>query len=190
MLSRLVITFLPRSKSLLISWLQSKSSAMLLESQKIKSVTVSTVSPSMCHEVMGPDTMILVFWMLSFKPAFSLFSFTYIKRLFSSSSLSAIRWCHLHVWGYWCFSQQSWLQYCLVSSMLSVLKSKSTIMLWNIDPISKQSEFWSCHDGAASVRIPFCYKPSIEAGSNTERETERTLFVSIRWQPTQHYYPW
>ena len=53
--------------------------------------TVSTVSPSISHEVMGPDAMILVFWMLSFKPTFSLSSFTFLKRLFSSSSLSAIR---------------------------------------------------------------------------------------------------
>ena len=60
MLSRLVITFLPRSKRLLISWLQSPS-AVILEPQKIKSDTVSTVSPSICHEVMGPDAMILVF---------------------------------------------------------------------------------------------------------------------------------
>ena len=60
MLSKLVITFLPRSKCLLISWLQSPS-AVILESKKIKSVTVSTVSPSICHEVMGPDAMILVF---------------------------------------------------------------------------------------------------------------------------------
>ena len=59
--------------------------------QKIKSLTVSTVSPSIYHEVMGPDAMILVFWMLSFKPTFSLSSFTFIKRLFSSYSLSAIR---------------------------------------------------------------------------------------------------
>ena len=63
MLSRLVITSLPRSKCLLISWLQSPS-AMILESPKIKSVTVSTVSPSFCHEVMGPDAIILGFWML------------------------------------------------------------------------------------------------------------------------------
>ena len=56
-----------------------------------KSDTVSTVSPSISHEVMGPDAMNLVFWMLSFKPIFSLSSFTFIKRLFSSSSLSAIR---------------------------------------------------------------------------------------------------
>ena len=60
MLSRLVITFLPRSKHLLISWLQSPS-AMILEPQKIKSDTVSTVFPSISHEVMGPDAMILVF---------------------------------------------------------------------------------------------------------------------------------
>ena len=90
MLSRLVITFLPRSKHLLISWLLSPS-AVILELPKIKSVTVSIVSPSICHEVMGPDAMILVFWMLSFKPTFSLYTFTFIKRLFSSSSLSAIK---------------------------------------------------------------------------------------------------
>ena len=59
--------------------------------QKSKVCPVSTVYPSICHEVMGLDAMILVFWMLSFKPAFSLFSFTFIKRLFSSSLLSAIR---------------------------------------------------------------------------------------------------
>ena len=69
MLSRLVIIFLPRSKRLLISWLQSPS-AVILEPPKIKSVTVSTVSPSICHEVMGPDAMLFVFWMLSFKPTF------------------------------------------------------------------------------------------------------------------------
>ena len=61
MLSRLVITFLPRRKRLLISWLQSPS-AVILEPRKIKSDTVSTVSPSISHGVMGPDNMILVFW--------------------------------------------------------------------------------------------------------------------------------
>ena len=63
MLSRLVIAFLPGSKHLLISWLQSPS-AVILEPKNIKPVTVSTVSPCICHEVMGPDAMILVFWML------------------------------------------------------------------------------------------------------------------------------
>ena len=85
-LSRLFIAFLPRRKRLLISWLQSPS-AVVLEHKKIKS---ATVSPSICHEVMGLDAMILVFWMLSFKPTFSLSFFTFIKRLFSSS-LFAVR---------------------------------------------------------------------------------------------------
>ena len=67
MLSRLVIAFLPRSKRLLIAWLQSPP-GVILEPKKIKSITVFIVSPSICHEVMGLDAMILVFSMLSFKP--------------------------------------------------------------------------------------------------------------------------
>ena len=82
MLSRLSIAFYPRSKYLLISWPQSPS-AVILEPKKIKSVTVYIVSPSICHEVMELDAMILVFWMLSSKPTFSFSSFTFIKRLFS-----------------------------------------------------------------------------------------------------------
>ena len=89
MLSRLIRAFLPRSKSLLISWLLSPS-AMILEPKTVKSFTVSIVSPSICHEVMGLDAMILVFeyWVLSqlFHSPLSHF----IKMLFSSS-LSAIR---------------------------------------------------------------------------------------------------
>ena len=87
MLSGFVIAFLPRNKHLFVSWLQLLTTVIL---EKIKSVTVSTFLPSICYEVMGPDAMILVFWMLNFKPDFSLFSFILIKRLFSSSSLSAI----------------------------------------------------------------------------------------------------
>ena len=102
MLSMLVIAVLPRSKHLLISWLQSPS-AVILDHPKIKSLTVSIVSPSICHAVMGLDAMILIFWMLNFKPGFSLFSFTYIKRPFGSSLLSAIRVVSLHIWGYWYF---------------------------------------------------------------------------------------
>ena len=107
MLSRFDIAFLPRSKHFIISWLQSPS-AVILEPKKIKSVTVSIVSPSICHEVMGPDAMIFVFWMLSFKSDFSLSSFTFIKRLFHFSSLPAIR--VVHIWGYWYFSLKSWFQ--------------------------------------------------------------------------------
>ena len=89
-LSKFVILFLPRNKHLLISWLQSPS-AVILEPKKINSLTVLIVPSSICHEVMGPDAMIFVFWVLSFKSAFSLSSFTLIKRLVSSPSLSAIK---------------------------------------------------------------------------------------------------
>ena len=80
-LSRLVITFLPRSKRLLISWLQSPS-AVILEPKKIKSDTVSTVYPSISHEMMGPDAMIFVFWMLSFKPTFFTLHFHFNQEAF------------------------------------------------------------------------------------------------------------
>ena len=108
MLSRLVIAFLPRSKHLLISWLQS-SSALILEPKKIKTVTVYVVSPSICHEVMGPDAMILVFWMLTFKPTFSLSSFTFTKRIVPLHFLPLGR-CYLCMWSYWYLSWQSWFQ--------------------------------------------------------------------------------
>ena len=90
MLSNFVIVLLPRSKHLLISWLQSPS-AVILEPKKIKSATVPMFPPSICLEVMGQNAMILVFLMLNFRPVFPHYSFTFIKRLFSSSSLSAIR---------------------------------------------------------------------------------------------------
>ena len=111
LLSRFVIVLFPSSKRLLILWLQSPS-VVILEPKKMKSVTVS---PSICYEVMRLNVMILVFWILSFKPAFSLSCFTFIKRLFSSSSLSD-RWCHLHMWGYWYFSWRSWFYIALMHS--------------------------------------------------------------------------
>ena len=115
---RLVITFLPKSKHLLISWVQSPS-AVILEPKEIKYDTASTVSPSISHEVMEPDTMILVFWMLSFKPTFSLSSFTFTKRLFSSSSLSAIRVVSSAYLSYWYFSRPSWFQLVLLPAQVS-----------------------------------------------------------------------
>ena len=90
MLYRFVIAFLPRSKHLLISWIQSPST-VILEPKKIKSVTVSIVSPYIGLEVMRPDVIIFIFWILSFKPAFLHSCLTFIKKLYSSSSLSAIR---------------------------------------------------------------------------------------------------
>ena len=106
MLSRLMIAFLPRSKHLLISWLWSPS-AVILKPKKIKSTTVGS---SIFYEVMPLDAMIFVFWMLSFKPAFSVSFFILIKRLFSSSLLLPLEWYHLHVWGCWYFSWQFWFQ--------------------------------------------------------------------------------
>ena len=107
MLSRLVIAFLPRSKHPFISWPQSPS-AVTLEPTKIKSATVSTVSPSISHEVMGPDAMILVFWMLSFKPVFSTLLFHFHQEALVLLCFLPHGWCHLHIWGYWYFFWKSW----------------------------------------------------------------------------------
>ena len=132
MLSRLVITFLPRSKHLLISWLRSPS-AVILEPKKIKSDTVSTVFPSICHEVIGPDAMILVFWMLNFKPTFSLSSFTFIKSLFSSASLSAIRVESSAYLRYWYFSPAILIPACVSSSL-------AFFMMYSAYKLNKQGD--------------------------------------------------
>ena len=94
-LSRSIIAFLQKSKHLLISWLRSLS-AVILESLKIKSLSVSIVSPSICHEVMGLDAMILVFWMLSFKPNISLSSFTFIRKF-----IILYTFLHMQVYRHW-----------------------------------------------------------------------------------------
>ena len=95
MLSTFVTAFLPRSKHLLISWLQSLA-AVSFEAQENKVCHCFYFLPIYLNEVIGLNVMIFIFWMLSLKPAFLLFSFTFINRLFSSSSLSAIR----VVWSY------------------------------------------------------------------------------------------
>ena len=61
-----------------------------------------------CHDMMGTDAMILVFWMLSFKPTFSLFSFTFPRGSLVSLCFLSLEWYNLHIWGYWYFPQQSW----------------------------------------------------------------------------------
>ena len=88
--SKFIRAFLPRSNRLSVSWLQSPS-AVILNPKKIVSVTVYNFSPSICHDIMGPHVITLVFWMLSFKSVVLLSFFTLIKRLFNSSSFSAIR---------------------------------------------------------------------------------------------------
>ena len=89
-LSSFLIVFLPRSKSLLISWLQSLST-VILGPKKIKSVTISIVSPPICHEVMGLNAMMSFFEYQVLSQLFPLSSFTFFKKLFSSTSLSAVR---------------------------------------------------------------------------------------------------
>ena len=94
---RFAIAILPRSKSLLISWLQSLS-ALILEPKKMKSDAVFTFSPFICYEVIWPDAMILLFWMLSSKPAFIL-SFSFIKRLYN---------VYFSNWSTWFFKVWMW----------------------------------------------------------------------------------
>ena len=100
MLSRFVIVFLPWSKRLLISGLQSPST-VILEPKKKKFVTASTFSHSICHKEMGLDTMNFIFWMLSFKPAFSLSSFTLIRWLLVPLYFLPLEWYHRHTRGCW-----------------------------------------------------------------------------------------
>ena len=119
MLSRLVLAFLPRSKHLLISWLQLPST-VILKHKKIKSVTASTFPPSICHDVIGPDAMTFFFFflMLSLKLAFS--------TPFSPSSTGysvplhflPLKWYHLHIWGSWYFSWPSWFQLVVNTAMM------------------------------------------------------------------------
>ena len=146
MLSRLVIAFLPRSKCLLISWLQAPS-AVILEPKKIKSVTVFIVSPCICHEVMGPDAVFSVFWMLIFRPGFLLSFFTIIKRLFSSSLLSAIPMVS-SAYLIMIFLQailiparaSSSLVFCMINSACKLNKQGSNIQPWHTPfPILNQS---------------------------------------------------
>ena len=128
-LSRFVIAFLPRSKHLLISWLQSPST-MILEPKKIKSVTVSIVYPSICHEVMGLDGMILVFWMLSFKPAFS----------FSSSPLSKsslVPLCFLPIIIQVCIK-------CLLTTWRKTLFLYVILSLWELGKLRQCCEMKRC----------------------------------------------
>ena len=108
MLSSFVIAFLLRSKLLLISWLQSLST-VILEPKKIKFVTASTFSPSICHEVMGPDVMILVFLMLSSSQLFDSPLSPSPRGFLVSLHFLILKW-YLHIWGYCYFSQQSWFQ--------------------------------------------------------------------------------
>ena len=101
--------------------------------KKKKSETVSTVPPSICHEMMGPDAMILVFWMLSFKPTFSLSSFTFIKRLVSSFSLCAVRVVSSAYLRLLIFLPTIWIPACASSS-------PAFLMMYSACKLNKQGD--------------------------------------------------
>ena len=134
------------SLCLLIPWLQSLST-VILEPKKIKSVTVSIVSPLICHEVMGLDAMILVFWTLSFKASFLLYSFTFSKKLFSSSSFSAIRVVSAAYLMLLIFLLAVLIPACASSSpafcmMFTAYKVISRVTIYSNDVLL--SQFWNC----------------------------------------------
>ena len=105
MLSRLITAFLPRSKCLLVSWWQSH-----LKWFWSPKKSVSIVSPSICHEVMGLDAMILVFWCWVLSHLFySLLSLS-LRGFLVPLHCLPLEWYHLHIWGCWYFSWQSWFQ--------------------------------------------------------------------------------
>ena len=108
-LSRFVIAFLPRSSCLLISWLQSPST-VILEPKKRKSVAASTFPLLICCEVMGPDAMILVFLMFSFKQAFHCPPSPSSRVSLVPLLFLSLEWYHPHIWGCWYFSRQSWFR--------------------------------------------------------------------------------
>ena len=177
MLSKFVIVFLPRSKCLLISWLQSPS-AVILEPKQIKSVTVSTVSPSICHEVIGLDVMILVFSMLSFKPGFYTllfhlhqeafeFLFAFCHRVVSSGYLRLLIFLPATLIPTWASSSPVFL---IIYSAYKLNKQGDNIQPW-LTPFSILSQavvpcpvkllLLDLHTGLISTKILFPNKITI-----------------------------
>ena len=142
-----------RSWSWMVLWRPTTPSgltAVILEPKKIKYLTVSIFSPSICQEVIGPDAMILVLLILSFKPAFSLSSFTFLKRLFSSSSLYAIRVVSSAYVGLLIFLQailipvcaSSSSAFCMIYSAYKLNKQGNNTQSWHMPfPIWNQPIF-------------------------------------------------
>ena len=156
-MSRFVIAFLPRSKRLLISWLQSPS-VVILEPKKIKSITVPLYPHLFAmHEVTGLDAMILVFWILSFKPAFLLLSPSSRGSLILLCFLPW-GWYLLHIWGYWYFSQQSWFQFVLHPAFLMMYSAyKLNKQSANIQPWCTPFPIWNSSISCSIASWPPAY---------------------------------
>ena len=150
-LSRIVMAFLPRSKHLLISWLQLPS-AVILEPKKIKSATVSTFPPSICHEMIEVDALILVLWMLSFKPAFHSPHSPSSRGSLVPLHFLPLWWCHLCIWGCWYLSWKSWFQLWFIGISHDVLWIKiSRVTIYSLDiPLF---QFWT----SLLFHALFCY---------------------------------
>ena len=140
MLSSFVITFLPRSKHLLISWLQSPS-AVILKPKKIKSLTIAIVSPTICHEVMGPDAMILVFWF-----CFCFFDLSFLNVQFSVQ-------LHSHVWLF----ATPWTAACQATP--SINNFWSLLKLMSIESVMPSKHLILCRP----LLLPFSIFPSIRS---------------------------
>ena len=116
---------------------------MILEPKKVKSVTPSIFSLSLSREVMGLDVIILLFRMLSFKPAFSLSSFTLIKRLSSPLYFLPFECYHLHIWYCWYFSWQSWFELVIIQPGISWSAYKLNKQDDNIQPCHLSFPVWN-----------------------------------------------
>ena len=161
--------------------------------RKIKSATVSTVSPCICHEMIRPDAMILVFWVLSFKPTFSLSYFTFIKRLFSSSSPSAIRVVSSAYLRLLIFLLAILIPVCASSSpaflmMYSAYKLISSVTIYSLDVLlflfgtccsmsSPNCCFLTCIQVSQEVESLRAVIPNVNSMENTLRE-----ITSVNWK--------
>jgi len=131
MLSRFIIAFLPRSKCL--NFMTAVTICSDFEAQENKVCHCYIISPSICDEVIRPDAMILVYWMLNFKPAFPLSSFSFIKRLFSSSLLTAIRVVSSVYLMLWIFFSAVLIPACVSSSL-------AFLMMYSAHKLNKQGD--------------------------------------------------
>ena len=169
-------------------WLHSPST-VILEPKKIKSVTVSTLSPIICHEVMGLDVMIFVFWMLSFEPTFSHFLSPSSRDFLVPLGCKPLEWYHVHIWGCWYFSWQSWFQvvthpswHSLVAQRLKHLPAMRETWFRSLgweDPLEKEM---ATHSSILAWRIPWMEEPSglQSTGSQTVcHDWETSLSLSL-----------
>ena len=187
-LSRLFVIFLPWSKCLLSLWLHSPST-VILEPKKIKSVTISALSPIICHKVMGLDVMIFVFWMLSFEPTFSHFLSSSSRDFLVPLGFNPLEWYHVRIWGCWYFSWQSWFQVVIHPSWHSLVAQRLNCLpaMWETwfrslgweDPLEKET---ATPSSILAWRIPWMEEPGGLQSTGSQRvwhDWETSLSLSL-----------